>query len=72
MKLYSGNCSLQCNKGPDIPLEARGMVLLGTGGHYLEGTTDITRTIVLGPVTEKKKYFAAVLRGNLNLAAAGI
>lgn len=55
----------------DIPLEARGMVLADTGGHYLEGTTDITRTIVLGPVTDKeKKYFTAVLRGNLNLAAA--
>lgn len=55
----------------DIPLEARGMVLADTGGHYLEGTTDITRTIVLGPVTSKeKKFFTAVLRGNLNLAAA--
>lgn len=55
----------------DIPLEARGMVLADTGGHYLEGTTDITRTIVLGSVTAKeKKFFTAVLRGNLNLAAA--
>lgn len=55
----------------DIPLAARGMVLADTGGHYLEGTTDITRTIVLGPVTAKeKKFFTAVLRGNLNLAAA--
>ena len=55
----------------DIPLEARGMVLADTGGPYLEGTTDITRTIVLGPVTAKeKKFFTAVLRGNLNLAAA--
>lgn len=55
----------------DIPLEARGMVLADIGGHYLEGTTDITRTIVLGPVTAKeKKFFTAVLRGNLNLAAA--
>ena len=55
----------------DIPLEARGMVLADTGGHYLEGTTDNTRTIVLGPVTSKeKKFFTAVLRGNLNLAAA--
>lgn len=55
----------------DIPLEARGIVLADTGGHYLEGTTDITRTIVLGPVTAKeKKFFTAVLRGNLNLAAA--
>ncbi len=55
----------------DISLETRGMVLADTGGHYLEGTTDITRTIVLGPVTAKeKKFFTAVLRGNLNLAAA--
>ena len=58
-------------KETDIPLEAKGMVLADTGGHYLEGTTDITRTIVLGPVSDKeKKYFTAVLRGNLNLAAA--
>lgn len=28
---------------------------MDTGGHYLEGTTDITRTVVLGPVTEKEK-----------------
>ncbi len=55
----------------NIPLEPKGLVLMDTGGHYLEGTTDITRTVVLGPVTEKeKKYFTAVLRGHLNLAAA--
>ena len=55
----------------DIPFEARGMVLADTGGHYLEGSTDITRTVVLGPVTDKeKKYFTAVLRGNLKLGAA--
>ncbi len=30
---------------------------MDTGGHYLEGTTDITRTVVLGPVTEKEKIF---------------
>ena len=36
----------------DIPFEARGMVLADTGGHYLEGSTDITRTVVLGPVTD--------------------
>ena len=47
------------------------MVLADTGGHYLEGTTDITRTIVLGPVSDKeKKYFTAVLRGMLNLGNA--
>lgn len=55
----------------NIALEPKGLVLMDTGGHYLEGTTDITRTVVLGHVTEKeKKYFTAVLRGHLNLAAA--
>lgn len=52
-------------------LQPRSMVLMDTGGQYLEGTTDITRTVVLGPVTEEeKKAFTLVLRGNLNLGAA--
>lgn len=55
----------------DIPIEAYGFVLADTGGQYLEGTTDVTRTMVMGPVTdEQKKMFTAVLRGTLNLAAA--
>lgn len=55
----------------DAVLEAKGMLLADTGGHYLEGTTDTTRTIVLGETTdEEKKFFTAVLRGTLNLAAA--
>lgn len=46
-------------------------VLMDTGAHYLEGTTDITRTLVCGTLTdEQKKYYTAVLRGNLNLGAA--
>lgn len=44
-------------KETDIPLEAKGMVLADTGGHYLEGTTDITRTIVLGRSATKKEIF---------------
>ena len=55
----------------DIPIEPHGFLLADTGGQYLEGTTDITRTIAMGPVTEEqKKFFTAVLRGTLNLAAA--
>ena len=55
----------------DIPIEPRSFLLADTGGHYYEGTTDTTRTIVMGPVTdEQKKYFTAVLRGMLNLADA--
>lgn len=55
----------------DVPIEAEGFLLADTGGQYLEGTTDVTRTIVMGPTTEEqKKMFTAVLRGTLNLAAA--
>lgn len=58
-------------KESSAALQPKGMILMDTGGQYLEGTTDITRTIALGPVTEEeKKYFTMVLRGNLNLAAA--
>ncbi|MCD8335903.1 MAG: aminopeptidase P family protein [Lachnospiraceae bacterium] len=55
----------------DIPIEAKGLLLADTGGHYLEGTTDTTRTIAMGPVTDEQKlYFTAVLRGTLSLADA--
>ena len=52
-------------------LEPRGFLLVDSGGHYYQGTTDITRTMALGPITEKQReYFTIVLRSNLNLAAA--
>ncbi len=55
----------------DIAVEPKGLLLLDTGGHYLEGSTDVTRTIAMGPVSdEEKEYFTAVLRGNLDLASA--
>lgn len=55
----------------DIPIEPRSFLLADTGGNYYEGTTDTTRTIVMGPVTdEQKKFFTAVLRGMLNLGNA--
>ena len=55
----------------DAKLAAKGLLLMDTGGQYMEGTTDITRTFVLGELTdEEKKFFTLVLRGNLNLAGA--
>ena len=55
----------------DKALQPENFLLLDTGGQYLEGTTDITRTIPLGPLNkEQKRHYTAVLRGNLNLAAA--
>lgn len=45
--------------------------LADTGGHYMEGTTDVTRTIALGTLSEdKKRYYTLVLRGHLALGAA--
>lgn len=58
-------------KESNYQIEADNIVLIDSGGHYLEGTTDITRTISLGTVTDKmKKMYTAVLKGHLNLAAA--
>lgn len=55
----------------DAVLKPEGFLLVDSGGHYLEGTTDITRTIALGPLSkEEKQHFTAVCRSNLNLAGA--
>ncbi len=55
----------------NLVLDTKGFLLSDTGGQYYEGTTDITRTYVLGELTdEQKKAFTLVLKGNLNLAAA--
>lgn len=52
-------------------LKPQGFLLVDSGGHYLDGSTDITRTMALGPLTEEEKFhFTTVCRSNLNLAAA--
>ncbi len=55
----------------DTPLKPEGFLLVDSGGHYYEGTTDITRTIALGPLTDEMRlHFTAVCRSGLNLANA--
>ena len=55
----------------DAPLKPEGMLLVDSGGQYYEGTTDITRTFVLGPISEEeKKHFTLVAKSMLNLANA--
>ena len=55
----------------DVLLKPEGFLLVDSGGHYLDGSTDITRTLALGALTrEQKLYFTTVCRGNLNLASA--
>jgi len=59
----------QVSKESDSSLDAEGLLLVDSGGHYLEGTTDITRTIALGPIDQGiKKQFTAVLKGMLSLS----
>lgn len=55
----------------DIPLKPEGLLLLDSGAQYSDGTTDITRTIVLGPLTEEEKTdYTLVLKGFIQLSMA--
>ncbi len=59
------------NKESAKEIKAEGILLIDSGGQYLGGTTDITRTIALGEATEKQKRdFTLVLKGNINLSQA--
>jgi Xaa-Pro aminopeptidase len=57
----------QCS---DRTLEPAGIYLIDSGGHYLNGTTDITRTLCLGKrcASEQKEMFTRVLKGHITLA----
>ncbi len=55
----------------DVKLKPEGSILIDSGAQYLDGTTDITRTICLGSITEEEKIdYTLVLKGNINLAMA--
>ncbi|MGL5648400.1 MAG: aminopeptidase P family protein [Clostridium sp.] len=56
-------------KESDYELEGKGFLLLDSGGQYLDGTTDITRTFILGELTkEERDDYTLVLKGHINLA----
>ena len=53
----------------DVPLQPKGFLLLDSGAQYLDGTTDITRTIALGELTEEEKTdYTLILKGHIALA----
>ena len=55
----------------DAPLMPEGLILIDSGAQYQDGTTDITRTIALGPVTEEMKHvYTLVLKGHIQLELA--
>ncbi len=70
---YGANAAIvhySADEQSNTRLDDKGFLLLDTGGQYLCGTTDITRTVALGELThEQKQAYTAVLKGNLRLAA---
>lgn len=55
----------------DVELKPEGLLLLDSGAQYVDGTTDITRTIALGPLTEEqKRVYTLVLKGHIKLELA--
>jgi Xaa-Pro aminopeptidase len=59
--------------GPDdaLDVEPEGILLFDSGGQYLDGTTDITRTVEIGPVTKQQRTdFTLVLKGMISLTIA--
>lgn len=70
---YGENAAI-CHYSPDensARLKPEGFLLVDSGGQYTKGTTDITRTIALGSLTEQqKKHYTLVLRGHIRLAMA--
>ena len=64
-------CHYQATKDNFSVLQPKGMYLVDSGGQYYEGTTDITRTIVVGPLTEEEKeHFTITAMGTLRLGNA--
>ncbi len=58
----------EATEATDIPLRPEGLLLLDSGAQYVDGTTDITRTIALGPLTERqRRIYTLVLKGHVRL-----
>lgn len=58
-------------KGNNAEIKREGFLLIDSGGHYLTGTTDVTRTIAMGPLTDEEKYnYTRTLKGHLALMDA--
>ncbi len=71
---YKGNAAMMHYSPDDVNsavLKKEGMLLIDSGGQYYDGTTDITRTLVLGDITdEEKRGYTLTLKGNIALCAA--
>jgi Xaa-Pro aminopeptidase len=68
---HAAMCHYSSSEETNVELKEGTLFLTDTGGNYLEGSTDITRTVALGKIpSEMKRHFTNVLRGNLALSNA--
>lgn len=70
-KEHAAMMHYSANEETNVELKPEGMLLVDSGGQYMEGTTDITRTFVLGPISDEiRTHFTAALRGMIQLSKA--
>lgn len=71
---YKGNAAMMhysAKAQQKSTIHASGMLLVDSGGHYYEGTTDITRTFVLGEISDEERlYYTTALISHIDLADA--
>lgn len=71
---YKGHGAIvHLSVGPEdaLPVEADGILLFDSGGQYLDGTTDVTRTVAIGETSDRQKTdFTLVLKGMISLTQA--
>lgn len=71
---YAGNGAIvhyHVSEESSLPVKAEGFLLIDSGAQYFDGTTDITRTVAVGPLTEQmKKDYTMVLKGHISIATA--
>ncbi|WP_406241785.1 aminopeptidase P family protein [Tissierella carlieri] len=71
---YKANAAMMhysASEDSNAEIKKEGLYLVDSGGQYLDGTTDITRTVVMGPITaEEKRDFTLTLKGHINLGNA--
>ena len=60
------------DEASDVPLRPEGLFLVDSGAHYLDGTTDVTRTLLLGgrPADAERDAYTRVLKGHIAIATA--
>ena len=67
---HAAMCHYSATEGTNVPIEAKGLYLVDSGGQYYEGTTDVTRTIAVGELTkEEKEHFTLTVMSMLRLGA---